>query len=91
MTPADTTDPRPVDVVYCGGCNPEIDRGAIAREIEPAGGDKTVLLSGCARACASDHQLVDETAGIIVAGRLVDGVPTAPADIPAAIARRLEE
>ena len=99
-------------IVYCGGCNPQIDRGAVARELEAMSGlrpatarvpdvppdaapaaPKTVLLSGCARACASAHQLVDETAGVIVAGELVDGVAT-PAGaiagaIAAAIARRL--
>jgi hypothetical protein len=80
---------RSVDVVYCGGCNPEIDRGAIARELE-AVGDKTVLLSGCARACASGHQLVDEAAGVIVAGEMVDGVATPAGAIATAIARKIE-
>jgi hypothetical protein len=92
-------------VVYCGGCNPEIDRAAIARELDAnaapeqtaiAGSEPTatawptVLLSGCARACASDHQLVDESAGPVVAGELVDGVPTPVGAIAAAIARKLE-
>jgi hypothetical protein len=92
-------------VVYCGGCNPEIDRAAIARELEantaagqaPIAGSlpaaatgPTVLLSGCARACASGHQLVDESAGPVVAGEFVDGVPTPAGAIAAAIARRLE-
>ena len=92
-------------IVYCGGCNPQIDRGAIARELEAASGaevapagpaaEKTVHLSGCARACASDHQLVDGTAGVIVAGEMVDGVATSAGEIPgaiaAAIARNMED
>jgi hypothetical protein len=48
-------------VVYCGGCNPHIDRGAIAAElaatptfVRPGA---RVYLSGCQRACASDHRL----------------------------------
>ena len=85
-------------VVYCGGCNPEIDRAAIARELEAETGPEpadtagtTVHLSGCARACASDHQLVDEAAGPVVAGERVDGVPTPAAAIAEAIARRLQQ
>jgi hypothetical protein len=78
------------DIVYCGGCNPQIDRGAIARELEVTAAQtvcaKMVLLSGCARACASDHQLVDETAGVVVAGEMVDGVATSAAGIAGAIA-----
>jgi hypothetical protein len=86
-------------IVYCGGCNPQIDRGAIARELETASGveaapagpatQKTVHLSGCARACASDHQLVDAAAGVVVAGEMVDGVPTPAGAIATAIARSL--
>jgi len=86
-------------IVYCGACNPRIDRGAIARELEAASGaevapagpaaEKTVHLSGCARACASDHQLVDEGAGVIVAGEMVDGVATPSGAIAAAVARSL--
>jgi hypothetical protein len=61
-----TDDERPaearVKVVYCGGCNPQIDRTAVAAGLPvddpgvPAG--STVYVSGCPRACASDHQLV---------------------------------
>ena len=87
-----------VEVLYCGGCNPQIDRAAVASELSANAGTgavtavpATVLLSGCARACASDHQLVDELAGIVVAGEMVDGVATPAADIAATIARKLEE
>lgn len=63
QSPAD----KRVQVVYCGGCNPQIDRAAIAAGLPvddpevPAGA--TVLLSGCQRACASDHQLVADRSG----------------------------
>ena len=89
-------------VVYCGGCNPHIDRDAVAAGLPVDDPDvppgTTVHLSGCPRACASDHQLVaegDEQAGagaegapagpdgppvVVVAGELVDGVPTPPQD-----------
>jgi len=59
-----------VKVVYCGGCNPHIDRTAVAAEL-PADDPEvdpqaTVHLSGCPRACASDHLLVSDDAGTVV-------------------------
>jgi hypothetical protein len=102
-----------VKVVYCGGCNPHIDRAAVAAGLPvddpdvPAG--TTVRLSGCPRACASDHQLVaegDKQAGagaegasagperppvVVVAGELVDGVPTPAQEIVPAVTRKLKE
>jgi hypothetical protein len=111
-----------VKVVYCGGCNPHIDRSAVAAGLpldDPdVGPGATVHLSGCPRACASDHQLAgspgDEAAGeapaaeaapaaagaastadapvtIIVAGELVDGVPTPEAQLAPTITRKLKE
>ncbi len=54
-------------VVYCGGCNPHIDRGAIASElaapptfVRPGA---RVYLSGCQRACASGHRLTLDPTG----------------------------
>jgi hypothetical protein len=71
----------------------------------------TVHLSGCPRACASDHQLAgppgdgaaaaaegipvtgtpDGPVTIIVAGELVDGVPTPEAQLTPTITRKLKE
>ena len=101
-------------VVYCGGCNPHIDRAAVAAGLPvddpdvPAG--TTVHLSGCPRACASDHQLVAEGGGeqagagaagasagpegppvVVVAGELVDGVPTPAQELAPAVTRKLKE
>jgi hypothetical protein len=108
-TPADTR----VKVVFCGGCNPHIDRTAVAAGLPvddpgvPEG--STVHVSGCPRACASDHQLVaegEEQAGagadgapagpdgppvVVVAGELVDGVPTPSHELSPTVTRRLKE
>jgi hypothetical protein len=102
------SDAKPrVAVVYCGGCNPHIDRAAVAAELsgaeQPAAG-ATVYLSGCPRACASGHELSRPTGdagegdgphggdrAVVVAGELVDGVPTSAADIAAAVKRTLKE
>ncbi len=83
-------------VVYCGGCNPHIDRGAVADEVTAAptfvrpGG--VLYLSGCSRACASDHRLLsDDPASAVVAGSTVDGVPVPAAQIAAAVRQKLKE
>ena len=99
---------RRVKVVYCGGCNPHIDRTAVADELPlddpdvPEGA--SVLLSGCPRACASGRRLTGgdattttestapgERPVVVVAGELVDGVPTPAAAIAAAVTRKLKE
>jgi len=83
-------------IVYCGGCNPHIDRGAVASELAAAPSfarrGATVYLSGCQRACASDHQLSnDDQAAAVVAGTHVDGAPTPAEDIAASVRRKLKE
>ena len=82
-------------VVYCGGCNPQIDRGAVASELESAPAfvrpGAAVYLSGCPRACASDHQLSTDDPAVVVAGAHVDGVPTPAEDIAAVVIDKLKE
>jgi len=97
MTEEQQAEPVPrVKVVYCGGCNPHIDRTAVAAEL-PAGDPEvdaqaTVHLSGCPRACASDHLLVsDEPGTVVVAGELVDGVPTPAPELAPTVTRKLKE
>ena len=88
--------PRRAGVVFCGGCNPHIDRTAVAAELPVADDDvrpgTTVHLSGCPRACASDHQLAsDDPDATVVAGELVDGVVTPAAEIAPTVTRKLKE
>ena len=107
------TPPARPAVVFCGGCNPHIDRSAVADELpldDPGvRADATVQLSGCPRACASGHRLTQAAGGgaavpedaregapgrapvIVVAGELVDGVPTPAAAIAAAVTHKLKE
>jgi hypothetical protein len=58
-------DPEKLRVVFWGGCNPRIDRAALAAALraDPAlargtVNEVTVHLSGCERACASGHSLL---------------------------------
>ena len=99
-------------IVYCGGCDPHIDRTAVAAGLAAglaagpatdsaaglpaadldAGTGGAVHLSGCPRACASDHLLVSDDPGtVVVAGELVDGVPTPAPELVPAITRKLKE
>lgn len=82
-----------VRIVYCGGCNPYIDRVALAEEVLRRCSPEdtaTVYISGCQRACASDHQLADDdTTAVVVAGEYVNGVPTAAADLADAVVRAI--
>ena len=85
-----------VRVVYCGGCNPHIDRTALAAGLptgDPdAGPEATVHVSGCPRACASDHLLRSDDPGtVVVAGELVDGVPTPSSELAPMVTRKLKE
>jgi hypothetical protein len=89
-------DEKRVKVVYCGGCNPQIDRTAVAAAlpsddpgVRPGA---TVHLSGCSRACASDQMLTsDDPTAVVVAGELVDGVPTPQDELVPTITRKLKE
>ncbi len=83
-------------VVYCGGCNPHIDRTAVAAGLPGDDPDvspgATVHLSGCPRACASDQMLTsDDPHAVVVAGELVDGVPTPAPELAPTITRKLKE
>lgn len=79
-------------VRFCGGCNPAIDRAAVAAEAQACGADTdaTLYVSGCVRACASGRRLrLEEDAAVVVAGEHVDGEPTAAAQLAQAVKDRL--
>jgi hypothetical protein len=113
MTEDGTPAEKRVEVVYCGGCNPHIDRAAVAAGLPVDDPDvppgATVHLSGCPRACASGHQLVaeggelagegaegapagrDQAPVVVIAGELVDGVPTPSTEIAPTATRKIKE
>jgi hypothetical protein len=83
-----------VRIVFCGGCNPVIDRVALADELrgdpELAGLDVEIDISGCSRSCATQQLLVSERPDVvIVAGQNLDGRPLEPAELAAAVRRKL--
>jgi hypothetical protein len=86
-------------VVFCGGCNPQIDRSALAAALrgDPALGPGavdhvTVHLSGCGRACASGRSLtLGGSKVVVVAGECVDGRPTPGHALAETIRHKLKE
>lgn len=81
-------------IVFCGGCNPVIDRVALADALtaDPrlADLDVEIDVSGCSRSCAAGQELTSERPDVlVVAGRYLDGRPLDETELVAAIARRL--
>ena len=81
-------------IVFCGGCNPVIDRVALAGELrdDPALARRAVEIdiSGCSRSCAAGQELVGRSPDVvIVAGRHLDGRLLEPSELAADIKRRL--
>lgn len=81
-------EPAAVEISFCGGCDPHIDRVTIVEAV--ARGYRTVrtapgrqaprqpalYMCGCRRACAGGHRLlIDEEDAVVVAGEHVDAVP----------------
>ena len=93
-----------IAVLYCGGCNPEIDREGLVRrladelgeEIQPlkkAGQtpDRILLVCGCVRGCLNSS-LPDQWAerSIVVAGLTVDAWPVTEEEMVGLLAERLQ-
>lgn len=80
---------KTVGIKYCGGCNPEIDRPGVVKELQarlPKGfrfihgsssvpWDIGVLICGCSSACAERPELMSSARRwILVRGPVVDDV-----------------
>ena len=78
--------PLAMGIQFCGGCNPRIDRGAIALELQKAFADMgldvvfnspetdfVIFLSGCLSGCAFKYNPKDPPY-VTVAASTVDGV-----------------
>ena len=96
-----------VTVVYCGGCNPHIDRGAVAAAAAAARPGRAPRRDGAAqrlrpglRLGAPAGRVADRGRApaadeggltVVVAGELVNGEPTPAADLAAVVTRKLKE
>jgi hypothetical protein len=95
---------RSVGVKYCGGCNPRIDRKALAARIEqllppgcrletlssPGPGEVAVLICGCPVACV-DRPEVRRLARhwVRVGGATVDSEPVPPGELAVRVVERI--
>lgn len=95
---------RTVGIKYCGGCNPQIERGKVAEALQmflPDGlrfaddtavspWDVGILISGCNVACADSPELrALASRWILVRGAMVDDAVVPEAEIARVIAEKL--
>lgn len=93
-------------VKYCGGCNSQIDRSKIIKDVEsslaagyqfaantsgkPFGAG--ILVCGCPSACAQKPELLNLTRDwIVVAGKTIDSREMPEDHLPAAVIQRINE
>jgi hypothetical protein len=92
-----------VSIQFCGGCNPRIDRGQIARELQQAlvgmgfevvfnsrDADRVIYLSGCMSGCAYKFNPTDPPY-VTVAATTVDGEEVGEARIVPEALRKLKQ
>ena len=95
-----------VTLKYCGSCNPLIDPFQIGKKLKEAIEnaselqlvspdddliDVVVIICGCPRACGNKESIRRLAKNlIVVAGEMVDLVPTAEKDIPGQIIRKIK-
>jgi hypothetical protein len=92
-----------VGIQFCGGCNPRIDRGRIALELQQAlvgmgfdvvfncpDADFVVFLSGCLSGCAFKFNPT-EPPFVMVAGATVDGMELGEDLIVSEVTRKVRQ
>ena len=92
-----------ISIWFCGGCNPRIDRGEVARQVKEAleqsgcevafnvaNTDLIIYLSGCSSNCAYKY-FDDPIPGVVVAAATVDAWPVSESDLPSEIVKRVRE
>jgi hypothetical protein len=79
-------DKKLISIQFCGGCNPRIDRGKIAGNVQDIlskmghpvaynrlNVDLVIYISGCAANCAERYNRT-EVSSIVVAGETIDAI-----------------
>lgn len=92
-----------VGITFCGGCNPRIDRGGIAKKIgelvseqgytvvfNRSDADFIVYISGCSANCAHRYSKAD-TAHTAVAGAAIDAIAVAETELVGEIMSRVRD
>lgn len=92
-----------ISITFCGGCNPRIDRGGLAKNvstlIEKYGctvvfnrpdADFIIYISGCSANCAWRYSKA-QAAHTIVAGAAVDSIAVTEAELAGKIMSRVRD
>jgi hypothetical protein len=97
---------KQIGVKFCGGCNPQIDRSALLKELKaklPAGyqlvtgspaetWDKALLVCGCSAACADRPEVRKLSRDwVLVSGPMVDSREVPEKDLPRVLLERILE
>ena len=86
------------NIKFCGGCNPEIDRGRVVRRFKELldknplkekiifdnGNDILIMVNGCPHACLAENktQMDNFSAVISMRGRMIEFNAAAEDDLP---------
>lgn len=83
-----------IGIIFCGGCNPRIDRGRIAAQLRAnllmvgyevcynsLDVDFAIYLSGCMANCALKYNRNDDCSSAVVAAATLDAVAVEPAEL----------
>lgn len=92
---------RRIGIVFCGGCNPRIDRGLIAAKVRAAllgmgyevlynslDVDFVIYMSGCTANCALKYSHNQRPFAVVAAATL-DAVETEPAELITDIVKKV--
>ncbi len=93
--------PVTIRVLYCGGCNPEIDRGALVKRlkeifqaaeqgvvfVKDGDADLLLLINGCPRACLEEENphAARSSRCVCVEGGRLNHRPVAESGLPLAV------
>ena len=88
-------------IVFCGGCNPQYERGMLANAVlEALGADcdivynttdceRVLYLSGCSSNCAYKYNICDKPS-VVVAGLRVDAELSNAGELLATVIKKLD-
>lgn len=92
-----------ISITFCGGCNPRIDRGGLAKKVSELmvkqgctvvfnrpDADFIIYISGCSASCAWRYSKA-QAAHTIVAGAAVDSIVAAETELVSKIMHRVRD
>lgn len=94
---------KKISIAFCGGCNPRIDRGALAEQVRDTlinqgvdvsfnelDADLIIFISGCRSNCATRQDGI-RSPGIVVAGLSLDSMAMDEEDLFRAVIDKVQD